>query len=268
MQRSILYSILAVLLVCFLTACGGNEEAAVNEHEDEALTPAVSEELVGKDYTEVVRVFRAAGFTNIKETPVEDLITGWMTKDGEVESVTVDGSEEYASGVWVPKDTAVEVTYHTFKEEEDAVEPEETEAEPESGQKEPAVSEDETITSANNAEFARIISDGDCSDFDYSAFAAANIGRIIEFDGSIDYVDHYKDYDTRFDILLSAGPYDENHQIGPTFKFENVAVSLIETEGNAPEYIQAGQNVRIKAVIEGFNENAGLFFLDPVLLTF
>lgn len=278
MKRTMLLSVLAILLVCFLTACGGSEEPAVNEHEGEVLTPVTAEEFVGKDYKEVVQIFRAAGFTNIKEEPVEDLITGWMTKDGEVETVTVGGDEAYTSGVWVPEDIEVVVVYHTFKGEEtekpkDAQEETAFDVAPEEQvsetvQVETAVPADDNITVENNADFARIISDNTCSYSDYSAFAAANQGKTIEFDGSIDYVENYKDYDTRYDFLLSAGPYDENHQTGPTFKFENEAASLIDTAGNAPGYLQAGQNVRIKATVLRFDDNTGIFFLRPVLLTY
>jgi len=44
----------------------------------------------------------------------EDLITGWTTKDAEVESVFVDGNKDYAPDVWYPNDIEVIITYHTF----------------------------------------------------------------------------------------------------------------------------------------------------------
>ena len=92
------------------------------EHEGMARTPAVSSKQKGRDRSEVERAFRSAGFTNISYSEIDDLVTGWITKDGEVEKVTVGGTDGYLSREWIPEDTEVVIYYHTFpnKEKQDS----------------------------------------------------------------------------------------------------------------------------------------------------
>lgn len=89
-----------------------------NKHEGEAKTPSGSSVQKGRDYQSVVDDFVKKGFINIKTEALDDLITGWLTKDGEVESVSVDGDEGYSADVWYPNDVEVVITYHTFAEED------------------------------------------------------------------------------------------------------------------------------------------------------
>ena len=43
---------------------------------------------------------------------LDDLITGWLTKDGEVENVSVDGDENYSADKWYSNDVeAVSYTH-------------------------------------------------------------------------------------------------------------------------------------------------------------
>lgn len=114
--------ILNVLFVCILAitlvGCGGNS----SRHEGEAKTPSGSRIQKGRDYQEVIDDFEEKGFKNIKTELLEDLITGWLTKDGEVESVTVDGDEKYSADAWYPNDAEVVITYHTFPRKDEKAE--------------------------------------------------------------------------------------------------------------------------------------------------
>lgn len=85
-------------------------------HEGEARTPGGSSYHEGRDYKDVVSDFEDNGFTNIDTEKLEDLITGWITKDGEVESVSVDYDVDYTANEWYPNDVKVIITYHTFRE--------------------------------------------------------------------------------------------------------------------------------------------------------
>lgn len=100
--------LIALVLIITLVGCD------TSNHEGEAKTPSASSAQKGKDYQEVISDFEEQGFTNIKTEILDDLITGWLTKDGEVESVSVDGNEDYSSDTWYPNDVEVIVTYHTF----------------------------------------------------------------------------------------------------------------------------------------------------------
>ena len=99
---------LAVILCFSLIGCGANS------HEGEVKTPEVSSEMEGRNYEDVVRIFEGKGFTNIKTEPIEDLIFGWLAKDGEVEEVSVGGDVEYSKNKWVAADVEVVIRYHTF----------------------------------------------------------------------------------------------------------------------------------------------------------
>lgn len=85
--------------------------------EGEAKVPASYDSLIEMNYETAQGKFEDSGFTNIKLEPIEDLITGWLTDDGDVESVTIDGSTEFTSGDWYPNDVEVIIQYHTFPPE-------------------------------------------------------------------------------------------------------------------------------------------------------
>ena len=63
---------------------------------------------------------------------------------------------------------------------------------------------------------------------------------------------------------MSAGDYDPDHQIGPTFKFEDVNYFDLNTDIDT---VSVGLNVRIKAKVESFDSNSGPFYLKPVKIT-
>ncbi len=102
------------LILCF-SIIGCSE----NGHEGEVKTPAGSSDMEGRNYEDVVTIFEEKGFTNIKTEPIDDLIFGWLTKDGEVEEVSVGGKVDYSPDKWVPADTEVVIRYHTFPEDDE-----------------------------------------------------------------------------------------------------------------------------------------------------
>ena len=111
-----IFAVLLMLVMVFsLAACGGSTE---KNHDGEAETPSGSKIQQGRGYQEVVSDFEESGFTNIQLAPMGDLITGWLTKEGEVESVSVGGDEEYSPNKWVPADTEVIIRYHSFPEDD------------------------------------------------------------------------------------------------------------------------------------------------------
>lgn len=58
--------------------------------------------------------FKNAGFTQVKVEKIEDLITGWLKKDGAVKSVAIGGDDEFSQGDKFRKDIDVVIRYHTF----------------------------------------------------------------------------------------------------------------------------------------------------------
>lgn len=77
--------------------------------------PMSNKEAKGSNYKDVQKAFKDAGFTNVSTEVEYDIITGWITDDGEVESVIVDGEEKYDSGDEYKLNSDVVITYHTFK---------------------------------------------------------------------------------------------------------------------------------------------------------
>ena len=285
--------IFVVILILILAVFWGGDDS----HEGEARTPSESSEMRGLDFETVEESFKANGFTNIKLEKIEDLITGWLTKDGEVEEVSVGGDAGYASGSWVSADTEVIIRYHTFPTESTASESLATESiatesiatesiatesiatesiAAESTQEvtptqeslaivEDAIEEndqaDEILTADNCEELADILLNKDAPYESYVDFASKYEGRTIEFDGRIDYLVNHENYNTRYDILVSAGDYNPDTQIGPTFKFEDVGLWDLGLDYLS---ISVGMNVRIIAEVEEFNYDTGIFFLDPI----
>lgn len=208
-------------------------------------------------YDSIKEQFESVGFTNIKCEPIDDLVFGWLTEDGEIESVTIGGSEEFDEYDSYAFDTEVVITYHTFPEEENDGEQDNKETESES---ETETEQNEILTVENCPELANILSMKGELETAYKEFAEKYEGRTIAFEGRVDYLTNHGDYKTRYDVLLSAGDYEPDHQIGPSFKFEDVNTYDMDLESD----IFVGKNVYIIAVVEEFDMNSGLFYLDPV----
>ena len=76
--------------------------------------PLSSKEAKGNQYADVLQQFQNAGFINIQTEIQYDLIAGWFTKDGEIESITINGEKFKTENEYRP-DAKVIITYHTFK---------------------------------------------------------------------------------------------------------------------------------------------------------
>lgn len=77
--------------------------------------PIVSKEAKGKKYKEIIKVFEDAGFIDIKMEIKYDIITGWLTDDGEVEAVSINDDSKYSESSKFRPDAKVVITYHTYK---------------------------------------------------------------------------------------------------------------------------------------------------------
>ena len=59
--------------------------------------PLTSKEAKGMNYLDVLEEFENAGFINISTIVEYDIVTGWLTDDGEVKSVTINGEKKFDS---------------------------------------------------------------------------------------------------------------------------------------------------------------------------
>ncbi|MGG3916019.1 DUF4839 domain-containing protein [Rossellomorea vietnamensis] len=273
-------SIFIACIIITLVGCSGDG------HEGEAKTPSGSSVQKGRDYEEVVNEFKEKGFKNMRTEKLEDLVTGWLTKDGEVESVSVDGDQDYSPDQWYSNDVEVVITYHTFpeKEERDTGSDDEkssakndksknekeeksnSDTKEKSNNDSSAESKPKIVTVENNEDFAAVLAVKDEADPIIGEFAKKNEGRTVEFDGYIANMMLHGNYKTRYNILILAGDYGQTINNGPSFQFKdvNIVSDLKLTGSNIPDTIGTGQNLHITAAIEGYDENSGLFRLDPI----
>ncbi|MEE8886895.1 MAG: hypothetical protein SOI56_10120 [Eubacteriales bacterium] len=93
-----------------------DEQNHINNNEIQVTCSA--RDLKKETYLEAEKDLKAAGFSNIELMKDEDLITGFITHDGDVESVSIAGDSDFVSGDWFSKNAAVRITYHTFKDDE------------------------------------------------------------------------------------------------------------------------------------------------------
>ncbi len=70
------------------------------------------------NYKELEEKLRETGFSNISLIKDCDLITGWITKDGSVEELSMGGETRFETNTEFRPDIEIKITYHTFKEDE------------------------------------------------------------------------------------------------------------------------------------------------------
>ena len=215
-------------------------------------------------HEDVKKQFEDKGFVNIVSEPIEDLIFGFMTKDGEIEEIIVDGKTEFKSYDVVAFDAKIVIRYHTFPiDDEDTVEKGDNDT---TNTDNP--SNDEILTADNNADLARLLAISDESDPFIQEFANKYRGRTIEFDGNVTALANHDDYKTRYDILLGCGNYDANSQQGPNFKFKDVNASDLDLDTLfMEEVIWVSVNVHVVAVVGDYNYDNTLFELKPISVT-
>lgn len=266
-MRHLLAAGLASALLLSTAACGTDSGSAESVPDDTVTMPAFSEDLADENYEDVLDDLREAGFTNVETEALGDLITGWLTKEGSVEAVEVDGDSEYSTEDRYPKDVEVVVAYHSFPaDEEETPEPSVSAEEPASSP-EPSASPEpikETLTVKNNEALAALLAGSEGDYKRIKQFATTYAGETIEFDGNIAYMNPHGSNKTRYDILIYAGDYSETSSIGPNFQFRDVNVFDLHLTGKVPDGIGMGDNLHIVARVGEFSPNTGLFLLEPV----
>lgn len=117
MKSNKLWAALAAIVFCLVpSACSDSGDDSA----DSKINPPDSaSSFEGEDYQDVVTRFKKAGFTNVQTKAQEDLITGWLTKEDEVDKVSIDGETDFMSSDRYDSDAKVVVTYHAFPEQEE-----------------------------------------------------------------------------------------------------------------------------------------------------
>ena len=103
-----------------------NVEIIIKYHGIEQKCPPISSKKAkGKNFKDIVKKFEKSNFSNITVKKIEDLITGVITSDGEVEKVTIDG-KKYDTYTKYDIDSPIVISYHTFKKTEEEMKTENT----------------------------------------------------------------------------------------------------------------------------------------------
>lgn len=113
-KKLLIFGIVMVFCIAIIISIG-----MVVKHYNEQIDGKIrvnysTSDFEGSNYEEVISQLEKQGFTNIRTNPEEDLITGWITKNGEVEEVEIDGNSNFSSSSRFLPDVEIIITYHTF----------------------------------------------------------------------------------------------------------------------------------------------------------
>lgn len=263
-----LAALVAISLTLLIASCGSQTTSP------QVNPPLSSSDLGSQNYLDIVEQFKAAGFTNVSTEAIRDLVTGWITSDGEIEEVSIAGSTDFESSDEFAPDVAVTVRYHTFPQDHTgspAPETPESAAPPAQTETEPAIAETtapaapETLTTQNSSELAALLALKDPHDPSVAAFSASHRGQLIEFDGCVMDVAPHGTYQTRFDYLIAPGDYSLESISGPSFQFSDINYfDFGFPEDASPDSVPAGMNLHIIARVGAYDSTTGLFQLEPV----
>lgn len=267
---SLLITLLIALCLAPLAACDRNEN-------DPQISPPLSSSSIDdQHYKDLVIQFEEAGFTDVTTEPIPDLITGWITSDGEVEDISIGGSTDFAIDDDFAPTTPVIIRYHTFPPKETKrpkQAPTNESPTPATTHSTPPLTPDPTpsttiLTIDNNSDLATILTTKDPLDPSIATFANTYQGQLIEFDGFVADVAPHGNYENHFDYLILAGDFNPSTEIGPYFQFSNINYTEFNfPEGSAPESVPEGVNLHIVAKVGKYTPQSGLFQLDPVSTT-
>ena len=83
--------------------------------ESEIRIDFTSKDYKGQNINDVIAVLEEKGFQNVKAENLQDIMLGVFTKEGAVENITIDGSDEYKIGNWISNQSEIVITYHGKK---------------------------------------------------------------------------------------------------------------------------------------------------------
>lgn len=239
-MKNMIANALVLVLILSLTACVSD-----NGTDNGITVPKSSSDLEGKDYKDVMTLLQVAGFTKIEVETLEDLIIGWLTKDGEVEKVSINGDTDFSASSKFPNDSKIVITYHTYSSKQTKQESETTsnlETKESTGTTEATEAMESLVAN-------KVYSISDCEDLqaliklnkekDESSIistVSGYKGKTVELQLITAYVEKYKDYKTRFNYLLYAVNGEDIMLSGPAFMFEDVSYHDLHLTGsNIPD---------------------------------
>lgn len=120
LDAKIISVILCVCCAFSMASCGGGSAKNVSIPSSEPVieepsgiaVPSSATAYKGSNYLTVIQELQKAGYTNIQAEAVEDITSDQISKDGTVESISIDGSAFFEKKERFPADVSIEITYH------------------------------------------------------------------------------------------------------------------------------------------------------------
>ena len=91
----------------------GNRNNRIIAGSDEAVITRDMIYFREKNFNSMTIMFRGAGFSNVTAVPLNDLNIFTQGKNGQVESITINGNSNFRAGDIYPKNSRVLITYHS-----------------------------------------------------------------------------------------------------------------------------------------------------------
>lgn len=113
----VIIAIIAVIVgIGSCSASSAMKDAANSSDPAKAKVTKSSTSFEDEYYDDVKTLLEKDGFTNVELRPMGDLITGVLHKEGEVESVSIDGNTSFTSGTYFDKNAKIVIAYHSYPE--------------------------------------------------------------------------------------------------------------------------------------------------------
>lgn len=218
------------------------EPASTASSEKSTITVTMSEsEFLGMNYTKAETLLRDMGFTIFEYKVLET--DDQSKQDNTIEAVEINKGD-FEKGNTFKADSIVVLRYYKCEE----VAP--------------------NLTAENNADLAALLTLRDPCDPSISTFANKYSEQIIEFDGCVTSMQNHSSYDTRYDILIGAGDFDQNSMSGPNFHLTDVSAFDMDLDTMyLEEVLSVGKNIHIIAEVDDYNSNTSLFELNVISVT-
>lgn len=110
--------IVASLFIIVLTSCGPTTASVTEPQKKKVKVGLNASELVDQNYRNVYARIVDKGFTNVSFLPSKDLVTGIITKNGSVESVSINGDTNFTSSLSAYEDADIVIKYHQFEKKD------------------------------------------------------------------------------------------------------------------------------------------------------
>lgn len=116
----IYFGLMMIMLLLAFQYLDYSQKTDIEKHlsNNEIRARTDSKDFKGIDVEDAKKLLTSAGFENIKLEASEDLIIGLFKKNGQVESVSINGNSSFLGSAWFPKSAYVIIKYHTFKPKE------------------------------------------------------------------------------------------------------------------------------------------------------